>query len=212
MIIVLILCIVLVRADYCDRVVRGSHLASGMEKTVYEARLNNTDVEIKEVNVDYWRSMAHRFNSYLRLYQEYKIFKSLESDYPNRSMKVYAFCERDVPFYIMERGDPVVQDEMHRSALQRMLQRNTNATRPIITVDLQWNQLVKRSGELYIIDVTMDEVYNNVHIDLNEYYRWYEWNLYCKPGETEIFSKIGYPLNTDVSTMECSRQSLALQT
>tara|TARA_Y100000389_G_scaffold165434_1_gene169635 strand:- start:16309 stop:16920 length:612 start_codon:yes stop_codon:yes gene_type:complete len=178
MLVVILLCLVLTNANNCDTVVRGDFLASGVEKVVYEAKLGDMDVVIKETHVDSWFSLVHRFDTYSRLYHEYKVLQSFEVDYPT-AMKVYDFCALDKPFYIMERGESITQDKIHRVPLQRMIQRNLNASVQIVSSDIAWEQLVKKGDEIYTIDVNMREVHEDIKIDLEEYYKMYIWQLYC---------------------------------
>jgi predicted Ser/Thr protein kinase len=190
-----------VYANNCDTVVRGNFLSDGHEKVVYEGKLGVVDVVIKEAKIDNWRTVEHRYQNYLSLHNEYEVLKSLEYDYPNYSMKTYGFCDGTVPFYIMERGEMIAEDEIYKEPLYRMIQRNTNASiGMIITMDVKWNQLVKKGNELYTIDVNMGDVHDRFEemellekIDIDKYYNLYIWQLYCKVGEQVTFSPVGLP-------------------
>ena len=171
----LLLFILLVSAyASCDEVIRGDFLGKGAQKLVYEGKLGDKDVVIKEAKTKV--NMEERFQGYLWLYSEYKVLKTFEVDYPYYSMKIYDFCETNGTFfYIMERGQPVKQDEMHRPALLRMLERNVKARFKVVATDIKWSQLVSKGDEIYTIDINMGEIYDELNIDFNEYCRMYIW-------------------------------------
>jgi len=190
--------------DMCEEVVRGDFLGNGAQKLVYEGKLGDRDVVIKEAKAK--DNMEDQFQGYLSLYSEYKVFKSFEVDYPRYSMKIYDFCESNGTFfYIMERGQALKRDEMHRPALLRMLKRNVNARFKVVATDIKWSQLVSKGDEIYTIDVNMGEIYGDLNIDFNEYCRLYTWKLYSSPGDKETFKAIGYTLNDDEWTIEVGR-------
>ena len=179
----------------CDTVVRGNFLAKGNYKLVYEGKLGDMDVVIKETRVD-GLTMETRFQTYLSLYSEYKVLQSLEIDYPNHSMKTYAFCQtNDTAFYIMERGERIVQDEAHRAPLRRMIKRNANGLFKILTTDVKWDQLVKKGDEIYTIDVNMGEIYEDFRIDVDKYSRLYIWKLYSSLGDEGTFKPMTIQLS-----------------
>lgn len=205
-------------ANNCDIVVRGDWLADGHEKVIYEGKLGDTEVVIKEPKIDNWRTIQHRFQNYASLRNEYDVLKSLEFDYPNYSMKMYDYCEAQIPFYIMERGKSITQDDIYKEPLRRMLQRNVNASIGMITtMDIKWNQLVEKDGEIHTIDMNMGDVHTfwdeKDHVmDFEEYYRMYIWQLYCGIGELETFSPMGFPRdmaeNLPSGPMRCDNDPL----
>ena len=169
----------------CDEVIRGNFLGSGAQKFVYEGKLGDRDVVIKESK--YVDNMEARFRGYSQLYSEYKVLKTFEVDYPYHSMKIYDFCETNgTAFYIMERGQALTRDEKHRPALLRMLERNVKAHFKVVATDIKWSQLVSNGGEIYTIDVDMGEIFEDLSIDFNEYYRLYMWKLYLDEREWTI--------------------------
>ena len=171
--------------DSCDEVVRGDFLGNGAQKLVYEGKLGDRDVVIKEAKAK--DNMEARFQGYLWLYSEYKVLKTFEVDYPWYSMKIYDFCESNGTFfYIMERGQAVKRDDKHRPALLRMLKRNVNARFKVVARDIKWSQLVSKGDEIYTIDVNMGEIYEDLSIDFNEYCRLYTWKLYLNEKEWTI--------------------------
>lgn len=198
-IVIFFICLCSTYANHnCDVVIRGNYISEGYEKIVYEGTLGDKDVVIKEAKIDGWRTIENRYQNYLSLHTEYYVLKSLENDYPNYSMKIYGYCNVSVPFYIMERGESITQHEMYKEPLRRMLQRNFNASEGmLITLDIKWNQLVKKGNEIYTIDVNMGDIYDLMdeghNIEFEEYYRMYTWQLYCKIGDLENFSLHAFP-------------------
>lgn len=185
----------------CDEVVRGDFLGNGAQKLVYEGKLGDRDVVIKEAKAK--DNMEARFQGYLWLYSEYKVLKTFEVDYPWHSMKIYDFCDSNGTFfYIMERGQALKQDEIHRPALLRMLKRNVKARFKVVATDIKWSQLVSKGDEIYTIDINMGEIYQDLNIDFKEYCRLYTWKLYSSLGDKETFKAIGYPLNEEEWTIE----------
>lgn len=184
----------------CDEVCRGNLLGKGAQKFVYEGKLGDEDVVIKELQ--YIDNMEDRFQGYLALYSEYKVFKSFEIDYPYHSMKIYDFCQSNGTFfYIMERGQAVTRDQIHRPALLRMLTRNVKARFKVMATDIKWSQLVSKGDEIYTIDVNMGEIYENLSIDFKEYCRLYTWKLYSNPVHYDEWNRRRENLeNEDVNT------------
>lgn len=192
----------------CDIVSKGDYLSEGYEKVVYNGKLGDKDVVIKEAKIHTWSTIEHRYQSYLSLYTEYEILKSLENDYPGHSMKLYGYCDTTTPFYIMERGERVTADEIHKEPLYRMIQRNVNASiGMIITMDIKWNQLMKKGSEIYTIDIPPGDVYGRRkegdQNDVETYYELYTWRLYCVAGEQKTFSLVSQLLDIPPGPITC---------